>query len=81
MRGIAFVVGDFMKLSFGPLFDLVICNQVVEHLSDELVPRFITKLASHARVLIVSTTHIWPAGTITGPAGNSNLLISPPFYF
>lgn len=66
IQGIAFVRGDFMSLSFGTMFDLVICNQVVEHLPDSVVSRFVTKLASLARVLIVSTTFMMPHGTVAG---------------
>ena len=67
--GIAFVAGDFMQLAFGTRFDLVICNQVVEHLSDSNVTRFVTKLASHTGpggTLLVSTTHRLPFGVIKG---------------
>ena len=66
MRGVAFLRGDFMAQHFVTPFDLVVCCQVVEHLPDSLVGRFVTKLASHARVLIVSTTFQLPSGAING---------------
>jgi len=64
IRGIAFVQGDFMQLKFATIFDLVLCTQVVEHLKDP--GPFVGKMASIARVLIVSTTYEMPAGTIEG---------------
>ena len=65
--GIAFVQGNFMGLKFVTRFDLVICNQVIEHLPDSLVPQFVAKLARHtAGTLIVSTTHMLKFGVIKG---------------
>ena len=66
--GIAFIVGDFMKLKFGTRFDLVICNQVIEHLQpDSFVERFVRKLAAEIeQTLIVSTTLEMAHGTIMG---------------
>lgn len=66
VRGIAFIQGDFMNLQFGTTFDLVLCSQVVEHLPDEIVIRFISKMAGLSRVLIVSTSYEMPTGTIDG---------------
>lgn len=64
--GVAFIQGDFMQLKFGTRYDLVLCSQVVEHLTDEVVEIFVTKMASHASVLVVSTTHEMPHGVIEG---------------
>ena len=66
LRGIAFIQGDFLTLKFGTKFDLVICNQVVEHLPDSVVGKFVQKLMEISRVLIVSTTYEMPQGTIQG---------------
>ena len=67
IQGIAFVQSDFMKLQLGTRFDLVICNQVVEHLPDSLVGAFVRKLASHTQeTLIITTTHELEAGAIKG---------------
>ena len=64
-RGVAFLPGDFLTLNFGPTpFDLVICNQVVEHLPDGVVEPFVRKLRQVARLLIVSTTLDLPRGVI-----------------
>jgi hypothetical protein len=43
--GVAFIQGDFMQLKFGTRYDLVLCSQVVEHLADEVVENFVTKMA------------------------------------
>jgi SAM-dependent methyltransferase len=66
MNGVAFIQGDFLQLKFGTEFDLVICNQVLEHLPDDIVVSFVTKLASLAKVLIVTTTYNMPTGMIAG---------------
>ena len=56
-----------MALKLGTRFDLVICNQVVEHLPDSLVDKFVAKLAAHTeRTLIVSTTFELEQGAIKG---------------
>ena len=65
-RGVAFVHGDFLNLKFPAGFDLVTCNQVVEHLPDGVVERFVQKMMSHAKVLIVSTTHNVSHGVVDG---------------
>jgi len=45
---------------------LVLCTQVVEHLPDGIVGKFVQKMAQQAKVLIVSTTYEMPEGTIEG---------------
>ncbi len=66
MDGIAFVQGDFMKLNFATVFDVVICNQVVEHIDDDNVKQFVAKMQSIAKVLLVTTTYEMPSGDIHG---------------
>ena len=66
MDGIAFVQGDFMKLNFATVFDVVICNQVVEHIDDDNVKPFIAKMQYIAKVLMVTTTYEMPFGDIPG---------------
>ena len=65
-RGLSFIQGDFLKLQFVVRFDLVICNQVVEHLPDGVVQPFVAKMMRTSRVLIVSTTYMLPNGAIYG---------------
>ena len=66
-KGVAFVTGDFLQLEFGTRFDIVICTQVVEHLGDDIVRDFVTKLARVTeQTLIISTTHELEAGEIDG---------------
>ena len=65
-RGVAFVVGDFTQLKWGTRFDLVFCNQVVEHLPHGVVELFVEQLMRVARVLIVTTTADLPKGTLRG---------------
>lgn len=66
-RGVAFVKGDFLTMDFGGTrFDLVTCNQVIEHLPHPLVDRFVRKLMSVARTLVVATTLELPQGVIKG---------------
>lgn len=69
--GVEFVGGDAFALDFTQylegtpkLFDLVISNQMVEHLDQPV--EFIEKLISLGRGLIVSTTYETPAGLIEG---------------
>jgi hypothetical protein len=66
MDGIAFVQGDFMTLNFATVFDVVICNQVVEHIDDDKVKQFVAKMQSIAKVLMVTTTYEMPFGDIQG---------------
>ena len=64
-RGVVFLPGDFLKMDFGPtVFDVVICNQVVEHLPNRLLQRFVRKMKHSARLLVVSTTLDLPRGAI-----------------
>ena len=65
-RGVNLIVGDFLKVEFAAPFDLVVCNQVVEHLPHGFVEQFVRKMMATARILIVSTTLDLPAGTIDG---------------
>ena len=65
-RGLSFIQGDFLKLQFVVRFDLVICNQVVEHLPDGVVQPFVAKMMRTSRVLIVSTTYMLPMVLSTG---------------
>eukprot|EP00965_Chrysotila_dentata_P219590 6191233-Pleurochrysis_carterae.AAC.1 len=65
-KGVAFIQGDFLKLKFATKFDLVTCNQVVEHLPPGVVEPFVKKMMSVAHTLIVSTTLDLPFGVIPG---------------
>ena len=65
-RGVNMIVASFLDIQFAAPFDLVVCNQVLEHLPHGLLEAFVRKLMSSARVLIASTTLDMPAGTISG---------------
>tara|TARA_R110002073_G_scaffold20209_5_gene72802 strand:- start:6689 stop:7195 length:507 start_codon:yes stop_codon:yes gene_type:complete len=43
-------------------FDVVTCCQVIEHLPDEVIPEFVSRLEAVAGVLIVSVPYLWPKG-------------------
>eukprot|EP00965_Chrysotila_dentata_P249926 6209154-Pleurochrysis_carterae.AAC.1 len=65
-QGVVFMKGDFLKLEFATKYDLVTCQQVVEHLPPGVVELFVQKMMSIARTLIVSTTLELPFGVIGG---------------
>ena len=65
--GITYVAGDFMKkeeFAGEKEFDLVLCTQVVEHLSDPA--SFIRKMMKIGDRVLVSTTFNLPHGVIEG---------------
>jgi hypothetical protein len=62
--GVEFINYDAFSISFSEPFDLVICNQTIEHLDDPQL--FCQKLLSLGRGLIVSTTYEVKAGLIPG---------------
>jgi len=67
MRGVTFIVGNFLKMDYGQnQFDLVINNQVIEHLTNDTVRPFVQKILSLGRVCIISTTFEMLHGTIPG---------------
>ena len=56
-----FVEADFMKYENPkefPLFDLLLCSQVVEHVPDP--SKFMKKLISSAKTSIISVPYNWP---------------------
>jgi len=64
VEGVEFITGDAFLINFQETFDLVICNQTIEHLED---PRsFCSKLLQLGRALIISTTYEVPHGLIPG---------------
>jgi 2-polyprenyl-3-methyl-5-hydroxy-6-metoxy-1,4-benzoquinol methylase len=62
--GVDFEPGDAFQLANEDLFDLVISNQTIEHLSEP--QQFVEKLIEIGRGLIISTTYETPAGMIDG---------------
>eukprot|EP00322_Chrysochromulina_rotalis_P006925 CAMPEP_0115869734 /NCGR_PEP_ID=MMETSP0287-20121206/21960_1 /TAXON_ID=412157 /ORGANISM="Chrysochromulina rotalis, Strain UIO044" /LENGTH=269 /DNA_ID=CAMNT_0003324427 /DNA_START=7 /DNA_END=813 /DNA_ORIENTATION=+ len=64
MRGLSFVQGDYLKLSFATHFDLVTCTQVLEHFSDTRARDFVRKMQLETRpsggMLIVSVPFEMP---------------------
>ena len=63
-RGIERVQTDFLAYRADPPFDLVICLQVLEHLSDPAT--FARKLLEVGRTVIVSVPYQWPTGLHPG---------------
>lgn len=63
-EGVTFVAGDAFQIEFENLFDLVISNQTIEHVENP--EKFVRKLLSLGRGLIVSTTYEVPHGMIDG---------------
>jgi SAM-dependent methyltransferase len=61
---VSFVEGNAFEIEFENKFDLVISNQVIEHL--EKPKEFVNKLLSLGTGLIISTTYETPAGLIEG---------------
>ena len=65
IRGLSFVIGDFLALQFATRFDLVTCTQVLEHLSDTKAKQFVRKLQKQVRpnggVLIASVPFEMPS--------------------
>ena len=65
--GIVFLNSDIFKTKFvGRRFDLVMSSQVVEHIPPSMVKKFVKRMMSLAKTLIVSTTYELPFGTIPG---------------
>src|SRR3546814_18954893 len=64
VAGAEFVGGNAFDIKFDGLFDLVISNQTIEHLTDPV--GFVEKLLRLGRGLIISTTFETPFGLIDG---------------
>ncbi len=64
VQGVEFIAGDAFLINFKEPFDLVICNQTIEHLDDPHL--FCAKLLQLGRALIISTTYEVSHGLIPG---------------
>lgn len=60
--GVETVTIDFMRYQPPAAFDLVLCLQVLEHVTDPAA--FAKKLLATGRTVIVSVPHAWPAGLV-----------------
>lgn len=60
------VPGNFMTLDFPHRYDIVICSEVVEHLTDDVVQGFVQRLLEVGKTVIVTTTFELPEGTVPG---------------
>lgn len=60
LSGVRNIQGDFMQYVPDRVFDLVLCLQVLEHLSDPHA--FMQKLLLTGKTLIISVPFMWPAG-------------------
>lgn len=58
--GMEAIDGDFMNFPTDSKYDVVLCLQVVEHLPDDLVSKFIQKMVQLGKTTIVSTTYLHP---------------------
>lgn len=62
LSGVEYHIGDFLAWPVKP-FDVVLCLQVLEHLSDESVARFARKLFETAtRHVVISVPYKWRRG-------------------
>ncbi len=64
--GVVPVRADFLEWKPDRSYDLVLCLQVLEHLSDEDVKAFAGKLLELGSQIIVSVPYMWPAGGESG---------------
>lgn len=73
--GVETLAGDFLTWQPAGQFDLVICLQVLEHLSDPA--SFCRKLLQTGRTVIVSVPYRWPKGLckyhVQDPVGEAKL--------
>ncbi len=58
-EGVENIVGDWMAIE-PPVADLVICLQVLEHLSNTIVSGFAKKLLKFGKQVIISVPFMWP---------------------
>jgi len=63
-QGVEFIPGDAFEIEFPEPFDLVISNQTVEHLQHPA--KFVEKLLTLGKSLVISTTYETPFGLIPG---------------
>jgi trans-aconitate methyltransferase len=59
-HAVRLVEADFYKFTPQQRYDVVICNQVLEHVPDPAA--FAAKLLSIGKVVIASVPHNWPRG-------------------
>lgn len=59
-------LGDFMTIDFPRRYDIVLCFEVVEHLTDDVVQGFVQRLLEVGKTVIVSTTFELPEGIVPG---------------
>lgn len=60
LPNVEYHIKDFLEYDPESRFDLVTCLQVLEHLGDETVIKFVAKLLTHTKKsLIVSVPHLW----------------------
>jgi hypothetical protein len=62
------IMANFYEYQPEQKFDLVVCNQVMEHVPDP--PVFAKKLLSIGKVVVASVPYMWPPGTATGHLQN-----------
>ena len=60
-KNIGFISGDFLTLNYHK-YDVVICLQVLEHLSHDLVKKFTQKLFQVGNTVIISVPYKWKSG-------------------
>jgi len=60
--GVEVVVGRWPDVVPIESADVVTCCQVIEHLTDELIPPFVDQLFAVANTLIVTVPYKWPKG-------------------
>jgi len=59
--GVEAIVGDWMQVQL-PIATVTLCLQTLEHLTDDVIYEFATKVRQSADIIIVSVPFMWPAG-------------------
>ena len=66
LGGVCTIQADWLTYPVSETFSLVVCCQVVEHLSDEEVKPFVDKLFEAGENVIISVPYLWAKGACKG---------------